>query len=395
MVDVQIVRNALEYLYANAELANSELAAEFPGIQVLPDTIDRAQALRGLLLDAIESLRPLKPAPPHVLTARSHQVLSLRYISGLSVEEIAEELSVGERQVYRDLRRSEEELLAVLLSRSERDARPASPAAANAIQAELAVLDKAHHVADVAELLAGAIETVELLADQLGVHIQYDGPTRGLRAIVLPGVTRQVLVQLLSAAIQTAEQPVLRIEFRADEDAARLLLFPVHRPEDAPRSSVLKTALSLADSSGHPCELVEAPTGAPAVQLTLRLQSQSPVVIVEDNPSTRQLYERYLENSGWQPIPAPDPRAAVDMAATVATAAVIIDLLMPEVDGWAMLQTLKLDPRTAAIPVVVCSVVSDDELARALGAAASLKKPVSRNELLQTLHRVARPHNVV
>lgn len=393
-MDIQIVRNALEYLYANAELANSELAAEFPAIQILPDTIERARALRGLLLDAIESLRPLKPAPPHVLTARSHQVLSLRYASGLSVEEIAEELSVGERQVYRDLRRSEEQLLAVLISWSEKAAHTSAQEAENAIQAELAVLDKAPHLADVAELLMDALETVGLLAAQCGIRIQYDGPAHGVRAVVPHGLTRQVLVQLLSAAIQTAEQPMLRIELRPDADVARLLLSPIHRPEDLPRSSVLKTALSLAGSSGLPCELVETSTGAKAIQLMLRLQSQLPVVIVEDNPGARQLYQRYLEDSAWQPILALDPRLAVDVAANTATAAVVIDLLMPEVDGWVVLQTLKLDPRTASIPVIVCSVVTDDELARALGAAASLKKPVSRGDLLQTLQRVARPHNV-
>jgi DNA-directed RNA polymerase specialized sigma24 family protein len=113
LVSAQAVREALEHLYANVELANTPLALSGRFVSPHASVLQRAQALRNLLLDAIEALRPLRSLLPHQVAAgRSYEVLSLRYVSCLTVEEIGERLAVGSRQIYRDLRRAEEELAA-------------------------------------------------------------------------------------------------------------------------------------------------------------------------------------------------------------------------------------------------------------------------------------------
>lgn len=58
---------------------------------------------------------------------------------------------------------------------------------------------------------------------------------------------------------------------------------------------------------------------------------------------------------------------------------------MPSQDGWEILEALQKDPVTRGIPVIVCSVLEDPQLARSLGARAYLQKPVSQSELLSTL----------
>jgi CheY-like chemotaxis protein len=63
----------------------------------------------------------------------------------------------------------------------------------------------------------------------------------------------------------------------------------------------------------------------------------------------------------------------------------VLDLMMPDRDGWELLSLLKTHPETAAIPVVVSSVLRQEELARALGAAAVLTKPFTPAQLLDTL----------
>ena len=62
---------------------------------------------------------------------------------------------------------------------------------------------------------------------------------------------------------------------------------------------------------------------------------------------------------------------------------------MPEEDGWAILQYLQENSSTAEIPVVICSVLSQPQLALALGAKEVLQKPISREELLATVRRFA------
>jgi len=62
--------------------------------------------------------------------------------------------------------------------------------------------------------------------------------------------------------------------------------------------------------------------------------------------------------------------------------AVILDVMMPGLDGWEVLQTLRKTPRTSRIPVVVCSVFNDPQLALSLGATVFLPKPVSQGDIL-------------
>ena len=67
---------------------------------------------------------------------------------------------------------------------------------------------------------------------------------------------------------------------------------------------------------------------------------------------------------------------------------VVLDVMMRDTDGWTVLQRLKAEPRTQDIPVLVCSVIDEPELARTLGAAGLLKKPVSREQLLDAVAAV-------
>ena len=145
---------------------------------------------------------------------------------------------------------------------------------------------------------------------------------------------------------------------------------------------------------GLPYELVPEQEGH-LLRLRVPLERRYKVLIVEDNPSASTLYERYLENSQWEPVIVPHPRLATSLASSREVRAIILDIMMPETDGWSVLQALKLDPRTADIPVIVCSVVNDQALGRVLGASAYLTKPIGRPALLQALEEAARQYRPV
>jgi CheY-like chemotaxis protein len=68
--------------------------------------------------------------------------------------------------------------------------------------------------------------------------------------------------------------------------------------------------------------------------------------------------------------------------------AIILDVMMPEMDGWEFLQRLRARPETALIPVVICSIFNDPELAYSLGASLYLPKPVSRDNVLKALRQL-------
>jgi CheY-like chemotaxis protein len=76
------------------------------------------------------------------------------------------------------------------------------------------------------------------------------------------------------------------------------------------------------------------------------------------------------------------------MVKRVLPAAVVLDIRLPRIDGWEVLATLKSDPATADVPIVVATIVDDRPRGLALGAAEYLLKPVRREDLLTALRRV-------
>jgi len=112
------------------------------------------------------------------------------------------------------------------------------------------------------------------------------------------------------------------------------------------------------------------------------------VLVVDDNPDVGLLLRRYLLVGGYQPIIATTAAEAIALARSHPFYAVTLDLMMDNKDGWDVLQTLANDVRTEHIPVIVCSVLDQKDLALMLGASAFLRKPVMPDALLQALAEV-------
>jgi CheY-like chemotaxis protein len=85
---------------------------------------------------------------------------------------------------------------------------------------------------------------------------------------------------------------------------------------------------------------------------------------------------------------ARDGVEALELVRKVLPAAVVLEIELPQLDGWEVLAALKADPTTAAIPVVIASAVDDRSRGLALGADEYLRKPISRDELVDALRLV-------
>jgi len=112
------------------------------------------------------------------------------------------------------------------------------------------------------------------------------------------------------------------------------------------------------------------------------------ILLVDDDRASLDLMTAYLENSGLNLERATDGIAALRLALQLRPAALVLDIRLPYLDGWQVLDRLRQDPRTAAIPIVVVSVLDERARGFALGAAAYLLKPVSRDDLVEALTRV-------
>jgi signal transduction histidine kinase/CheY-like chemotaxis protein len=115
------------------------------------------------------------------------------------------------------------------------------------------------------------------------------------------------------------------------------------------------------------------------------------VLVVEDDPHSAELVELYLEGAGYRVAHARDGAEGLEMARRLRPRAVLLDILLPRVDGWDLLARLKADPATAACPVVIVSMLDERGKGFALGASEYLVKPVGRDEMLEALARCVPP----
>jgi len=112
------------------------------------------------------------------------------------------------------------------------------------------------------------------------------------------------------------------------------------------------------------------------------------ILIVEDDESSRELLVSYLESAGYRTTTAGSGQDALRRAREEKPAAITLDMLMPGKTGWEILHELKNSAVTAAIPVVVVSVIDERKTSLAMGAADYLIKPVSQERLLAVLRQL-------
>ncbi|MCJ2050641.1 MHYT domain-containing protein [Methylobacterium sp. J-070] len=137
------------------------------------------------------------------------------------------------------------------------------------------------------------------------------------------------------------------------------------------------TSFTLRVPALAPEQAVEAAPAVPENQVTVG----DLVLVIDDEANQRELMTRFLERQRFAVRTAGDGRAGLDLAKSLKPRAILLDVMMPEMDGWSVLAALKVNPETAAIPVVMVSFVADAALSASLGAVEAVPKPVDWTRL--------------
>jgi CheY-like chemotaxis protein len=114
--------------------------------------------------------------------------------------------------------------------------------------------------------------------------------------------------------------------------------------------------------------------------------------VIDDDPAARELMKRFLSREGFQPVLAESGEAGLRLARELRPNVITLDVMMPKMDGWSVLQQLKADAELRDIPVIMVSIVDDKNLGYTLGAADYLTKPVDREHLGRVLSRYRCAH---
>lgn len=117
------------------------------------------------------------------------------------------------------------------------------------------------------------------------------------------------------------------------------------------------------------------------------------ILTIDDDPNVQELMARVFQREGFRPVSAANGKMGLELARQLRPDLITLDIMMPEMDGWAVLKTLKEDPELRDIPVIMVSIVEDKPMALDVGAIDSLTKPIAWNRLIDLTRNVVRDKN--
>ena len=380
------VQDALAHLYYYPYLQTHPLAVDLcPEGDTSPR--ERMRLLRTIILEAIIEMDPGPSVHPRSLQARAYNVLNLRYVVGMTVEAVAAELGISDRQFYRDLRKAERQLAALLWSRRPQQAACSEPAE-DLVRRETEGLGAAREEVPVQPLLDSILTSIKRLSQQIGVRVEAAPLLAPLSIWTDRVLARQALLSAVSYAVQNAAPATaVRVAARPQGPTVSVQIRYTSKQGGEAASSPTIAAEQLVRRLGGRWQADARPAGEVTLSLSLDDRRQASVLLIDDNQRLHELFRRYLPEEQYRLTVASSGREGLRLAAETAPDAIVLDVMMPQEDGWEILQLLCNRERTQDIPVIVCSVLNDPQLALSLGAAAFLPKPVQRADLLLALAR--------
>jgi CheY-like chemotaxis protein len=242
------------------------------------------------------------------------------------------------------------------------------------------------------KVIDGAISLAQKLADEKGVEVRVSGDTPRRAAMVEKNATRQVILATLDLVLGPMQGGRLEIHYTFKPDSLEVVC--VARCEDVNadrlqhREADPKVLGELAQSQQIALHPIERNGRVEGFCLQVPTKRLTTILVVDDNDDMLGLFERYLRSHDYGVIKARRGREAISLARSHQPDVILLDLMIPDQDGWEVLQTLSNQPGTERIPIMVCTVLSAKRLALALGAAVFLEKPITEDKLISALASV-------
>jgi PAS domain S-box-containing protein len=397
-------------------------------IATLEDIAERKR-MEQQIVDAKEKAEEATKAKSAFLAKMSHELRTpLNAIIGYSEMLLEDSEASGQKDFIADLqkiRESGQHLLALI-----NDILDLSKIEADKMELYLETFD-------VSRMIKEVVSTIQPLADKNGNTLRvHCGDNLGTMRSDVTKV-RQVLFNLLSNACKFTERGTISLDvFRETVDGSDWLSFGVSdtgigmteeqmerlfqafsQAETVITRNYGGTGLGLAISKGF-CQMlggdvyVESESGVgstftirlPAevfdhrVEVATPLESRfepvvegaSTVLVIDDDPTVRDLMKRFLSREGYRVVTATEGKEGLRLAKELHPDAITLDVLMPAMDGWAVLTALKADPQLADIPVIMLTIVDDKNIGFTLGASDYFTKPIDRDRLIAVLKKYTR-----
>ncbi len=385
----QQVKDALSHLYDYTYLERHPLTLQFwPNSNQTEE--NHYQQLHRLLLESIEALNPPTSSSKGNPRAEYYFLLVYRYVEEWSLEDIMQELGYSRRQFFRKQQKAIE-----LLTGQLREKLPKPTAknteSENALDDEVDRILSRRRAINANEVIQGVLDVVRPLAKEHHITLtaNFDSPLPdiyGSRTLL-----RQIFLNTLSQLIRQANTKEIQLQIWSKE--ARVVAQIItktnpldNKPVNPPQITTLESVQHLINKVGGNWQTFETKPEGCLCRFDFPATGLKVLLVVEDNEGVIRAFRRYLAGYNYQVIGATTGADALKLAEEKKPAIITLDVMIPNQDGWEILQALKNNPATQDIPVIICSVLEDPSLAHSLGASAYLQKPVTQTDLLAMLN---------
>jgi CheY-like chemotaxis protein len=390
---IQLISHALNHLYDPEMLRQHELIAWFG----LSDQPNAQSALREHLIEEIEKLKPAAAIPIESRIWRVYKVLQMRYVQQMDQDQTAHQLGVGVRHLRREQQMAIQTLATALYETLKKTPPPVPikrQALDDLIEGELSWLKEPDQAAtaELQPLLDQVHTLVKPLAQTRGIELSLDAapdlpPTR-----FVPAALRQVLISMTTYAMHRLASGRVRLSAQLQNHGTLILISATSAGRliaESESARAIRHAITLLfNEQTTTLQVYESPDEC-AIQLSVPTQIPVRILMIDDNADVVDLFKRYAYGSPYQIEHLAHPEALFDAIAEIGPDIIILDIMIPGIDGWELLGRLRQHPKTSQTPVIICSVLPEKDLAFALGATRYLAKPVSRYQLLDALHQIS------
>lgn len=364
---------------------------------------DGIESVQAAILQAIERLKPTPNVPSSARSQRIYDVLSCRYVQQLTQDETAARLAITPRHLRREQHDAINLLASTLWKQHQHAAEKhigegaGPPVGADQaetetaewraqVRQELESLQKRApgSVADLQETLTRVADLARSVACSRGVGLQLLPVESGLVAAIHPSGLRQTLLGGITDLLRHMSAGTIALGAAGFEERIRITM--VASPatvDDVPDDYHLRELLAL---QGGTVRLM-AEDSRLSLHIDIPRARAVQVLVVDDNADLVHFYRRYVLGTRYNIVGVAEGRRAIEMIEEMVPDVIVLDVMLPDIDGWELLAHLREHPTTRPIPVIVCSVVREAELSLALGATLYVPKPVRRAQFLEALDR--------
>jgi CheY-like chemotaxis protein len=386
----EVVKDVLGSLYDVATLETHpalfsviHLSAGFTG--------NKGEYVTQLMLNSIEQLRPTrKDLPVSAPEWRPYLVLKKRYVDCIAMQDLADQMAVSPRQLRRDHHKALEALTEILWA----ELYPNEPVESDIEPGP--VIEVHNEMLDLVETIHGVYSLVKKQFETRGINVVFSIPPEFTPAITDRVILRQVLISLFKDILHNALCDTLSISCNATgrhvgiKFTAHTCIQPFQPEDDEEVDEFTAVKYWCERINAHVETSLEASGGTSTISRVLHLPQpqQKIILVIDDQEAVVNMFQRYLSQTDLLVIGVSDPEKAVTLAKQFQPALITLDVMMPQMDGWELLQLIKLDEKLKNIPVIVCSAWDDPDLSHSLGASVYLKKPVTQKMLLDAVRKL-------